>query len=142
MPDSTATRSPGGAADREPIAIVGIGCRLPGGVDGPESFWDLLAAGGDGLVDIPRDRWRLEKFYDPELSPGTSRVRRGGFLTWPVDRFDASFFEISPREADHIDPQQRLVLEVAWEALEDSGTPLERIAGTRAGVFVGGFTLD
>jgi acyl transferase domain-containing protein/acyl carrier protein len=135
--DSTITsRSP------EPIAVVGIGCRLPGGVDSPDTFWDLLSRGGDALVDVPPDRWNVEKFYDPDLSSGTSRVRRGGFLTGPIDGFDASFFEISPREADHIDPQQRLLLEVAWEALEDSGTPLERLAGTATGVFIGGFTLD
>jgi hybrid polyketide synthase/nonribosomal peptide synthetase FtdB len=126
----------------EPIAIVGIGCRLPGGVDGPESFWDLLMAGEDGLVDVPRDRWQVAKFYDPDLSAGTSRVRRGGFLRGPIDEFDAGFFEISPREADHIDPQQRLLLEVAWEAVENSGTPLELLAGTATGVFIGGFTLD
>ncbi len=131
-----------GAPVREPIAIVGIGCRLAGGVDSPESFWDLLVAGGDGLVDTPRDRWQLEKFYEPDSNPGTSRVRRGGFLTSPVDEFDAAFFEISPREADHIDPQQRLLLEVVWEALENSGTPLEQLSGTATGVFIGGFTLD
>lgn len=142
MPAPNAPSSASSTPERQPIAVVGIGCRLPGGVDGPESFWDLLIAAGDGLVDIPGDRWQLEKFYDPDLNPGTSRVRRGGFLTCPVDEFDAAFFEISPREADHIDPQQRLLLEVAWEALEDSGTPLEQIAGTAAGVFVGGFTLD
>ncbi|GAA1925355.1 type I polyketide synthase [Streptantibioticus ferralitis] len=130
------------AKEQEPIAIVGIGCRLPGGVEGPEAFWDLLTAGDDAIVDIPRDRWLADKFYDRNLGPGTSRVRRGGFLQCPVDEFDAGFFEISPREAEHIDPQQRLLLEVAWEAVEDSGTPLERLSGTSTGVFIGGFTLD
>src|SRR4051794_37171450 len=126
----------------EPIAVVGIGCRFPGGVDSPDSYWDLLSSGRDALVDIPRDRWQVEKFYDPGLGLGTSRVRRGGFLTGPIDEFDAAFFGISPREADHIDPQQRLLLEVAWEALEQAGAPLERISGSDMGVFIGGFTLD
>jgi hybrid polyketide synthase/nonribosomal peptide synthetase FtdB len=126
----------------EPIAIVGIGCRFPGGVSDPESYWDFLISGGDGLIDIPDDRWKAEKFYDPDLNPGTCRVRRGGFLTCHVEDFDAEFFGISPREADHIDPQQRLLLEVTWEALENSGTPLERLAGSATGVFIGGFTLD
>ncbi|MGH3249560.1 MAG: type I polyketide synthase [Trebonia sp.] len=131
--------SPGGW---EPVAIVGIGCRFPGAVDGPESFWDLLIDKRDALIDIPEDRWQADKFYDPDLAAGVSRVRRGGFLGRPVDEFDAGFFGISRREADHIDPQQRLLLEVAWEAIEDSGITLERLAGSAAGVFVGGFTLD
>jgi myxalamid-type polyketide synthase MxaD len=139
-PGSSLIRRPSGGL--EPIAVVGIGCRFPGGVDSPESYWDLLQAGRDALVDIPRGRWLVDKFYDPDLSPGTSRVRRGGFLTCPIDEFDAAFFGISPREADHIDPQQRLLLEVAWEAIENAGAPLERLAGSDTGVFIGGFTLD
>jgi acyl transferase domain-containing protein len=111
-------------------------------VDGPESYWELLISGRDALIDIPGDRWQAEKFYDPELGPGTSRVRRGGFLTCPIDEFDAAFFGISPREAEHIDPQQRLLLEVAWEALENAGAPTERMSGSDTGVFIGGFTLD
>ncbi len=129
-------------AGKDPIAIVGIGCRFPGGIDSPESYWEFLAAGRDALVDIPRGRWRVEKFYDPDLAPGTSRVRRGGFLAGPIDEFDAAFFGISPREAEHIDPQQRLLLEVTWEALENAGAPLERLAGSDTAVFIGGFTLD
>jgi len=126
-----------------PIAIVGMGCRFPGGVDSPAAYWDFLAAGGDGLVEIPPDRWQVDKFYASDASvPGMSRVRRGGFLTQRVDQFDAAFFGISPREADYIDPQQRLLLEVAWEALEDAGATLEELAGSATGVFVGGFTLD
>src|SRR3984885_4126551 len=126
-----------------PIAIVGMGCRFPGGVDNPVAYWDFLAAGRDGLVEIPADRWQVEKFYASDASvPGMSRVRRGGFLTQRVDQFDAAFFGISPREADYIDPQQRLLLEVAWEALEDAGATLEELAGSATGVFVGGFTLD
>jgi hybrid polyketide synthase/nonribosomal peptide synthetase FtdB len=112
-------------------------------VDSPASYWDFLAAGGDALVEIPGDRWLVDKFYAPGASvPGMSRVRRGGFLTQPVDQFDAAFFGISPREADYIDPQQRLLLEVAWEALEDAGATLDKLSGSATGVFVGGFTLD
>lgn len=140
LADAEVTRQSVGK--REPIAVVGIGCRFPGGVDSPESYWNLLSSGRDALVDIPRDRWLVEKFYDPNLGAGTSRVRRGGFLTCPIDEFDAAFFGISPREADHIDPQQRLLLEVAWEALENAGGALERVAGSDMGVFIGGFTLD
>ncbi|HKT03771.1 MAG TPA: polyketide synthase, partial [Rugosimonospora sp.] len=128
--------------NRDAIAIVGLGCRLPGGVDSPQTYWDLLTSGRDALVDIPESRWQAGRFFDADGTAGTSRVRRGGFLTGPVDEFDAAFFGISPREADHIDPQQRLLLEVSWEAIEDAGTPLERLAGTAVGVFVGGFTLD
>jgi myxalamid-type polyketide synthase MxaE and MxaD len=125
------------------IAIVGMGCRFPGGVDSPATYWDFLTAGRDALVEIPGDRWLVDKFYAPGASvPGLSRVRRGGFLTQPPDQFDAAFFGISPREADYIDPQQRLLLEVAWEALEDAGATLEELAGSATGVFVGGFTLD
>jgi myxalamid-type polyketide synthase MxaE and MxaD len=130
-------------AENSSIAIVGMGCRFPGGVDSPGTYWDFLTAGGDGLVDIPGDRWQVDKFYAPGAPvPGLSRVRRGGFLTQPADQFDAAFFGISPREADYIDPQQRLLLEVAWEALEDAGATLEELAGSATGVFVGGFTLD
>jgi acyl transferase domain-containing protein len=130
--------------DRSPsIAIVGMGCGFPRGVDSPATYWDFLTAGRDALVDIPADRWLVDKFYAPGASaPGLSRVRRGGFLTQPADQFDASFFGISPREADYIDPQQRLLLEVAWEALEDAGATLEELAGSATGAFVGGFTLD
>ncbi len=148
MPD-TASDSPAAdpiasaSAGSPPIAITGIGCRFPGGVDSPSSYWNLLTAGRDAIVDIPASRWRVEKFYTAEPSvPGMSRVSRGGFLTVPVDQFDAPFFGISPREADHIDPQQRLLLEVSWEALEDAGATLEKVAGSATGVFVGGFTLD
>src|SRR3954453_20649405 len=124
---------------RVPVAVVGIGCRLPGGVDSPKTYWDLLTAGRDALVDIPADRWQLSKFYDPDLSPGTSRVQRGGFLTPPIGPFDAGFFGIAPPEAAPIDPQRRLLLEGAWEALEDAGAPPEQLAASSTGVFVGGF---
>lgn len=128
---------------REPIAIVGMACRFPGGVANLDDFWSLMADGRDGIVDIPADRLDLEKFYDARAdAPGKIYVRRGGFLQQPLDAFDAEYFGMSPREAAYLDPQQRLLLEVAYEALEDAGIPLERISGSNAGVFVGGFMVD
>ncbi|WP_242395324.1 type I polyketide synthase, partial [Anaeromyxobacter oryzisoli] len=121
----------------EPVAIVGIGCRFPGGGDSPEAFWRVLVEGIDAIGEIPRDRWPIERFYDPDPQrPGHTHVRHGGFLR-DVDRFDCDFFGISPREAQRMDPQQRLLLEVAWEALEDAGVVPSRLAGERVGVYVG-----
>lgn len=126
----------------EPIAIIGIGCRFPGGVVSPESFWDFLCRGGDGITDVPADRWNLRTFFHPQRGKkGKAYTRKGGFLT-DIDRFDPSFFGISPREAHHMDPQQRLLLEVAWEAFEDGGMAPEQLAGSRVGVFVGLFMHD
>ncbi|MEV5838663.1 SDR family NAD(P)-dependent oxidoreductase [Nocardia sp. NPDC052112] len=123
-------------------AIVGIGCRFPGGIDGPDTFWDFLIGKGDGIVEVPPDRWSLDKFYDPDPdAPGRMYTRSGGFLTQSLWEFDADFFGISQREASIMDPQQRLLLEVAWEALDDSGMT-GRIAGRDIGVFVGGFMND
>jgi phthiocerol/phenolphthiocerol synthesis type-I polyketide synthase C len=120
----------------EPIAIIGIGCRLPGARD-PKSFWQLLRDGVDAISEVPPERWDLRDFYDPNpATPGKMSTRWGGFLQ-QIDQFDARFFGISPREAVRMDPQQRLLLEVAWEALEDAGLPVERLAGSRTGVFVG-----
>ncbi|WP_433201247.1 type I polyketide synthase [Nocardia sp. CA-107356] len=123
-------------------AIVGIGCRFPGGIDSPGTFWDFLVRKGDGIVEVPADRWSLDKFYDPDPeAPGRMYTRRGGFLTQSLWEFDADFFGISQREASIMDPQQRLLLEVAWEALDDGGMA-GRIAGRDIGVFVGGFMND
>ncbi|GAA1090791.1 type I polyketide synthase [Tsukamurella spumae] len=133
---------PRGTDRREPIAIVGIGCRLPGGVRSAEDFWDLLDEGRDAIVDIPAERWSADRYYEADRTPGKSRVRRGGFLTDPVDEFDPAFFGISPIEAHSMDPQQRLLLEVAWESFEDAGLRAEDLAGSRTSVFTGGFTLD
>jgi acyl transferase domain-containing protein len=121
----------------EPIAIVGIGCRLPGGADTPDKLWDLLQAGTDAVVEVPADRWSLDDLYnsDPD-APGKISTRWGGFLN-EVDRFDPHFFGISPREAHSMDPQQRLLLEVAWEALEHAGISAQRVEGSRTGVFLG-----
>jgi acyl transferase domain-containing protein len=122
---------------REPIAIVGIGCRLPGGVSGPESLWDALCSGLDAIGPIPRDRFDADALFSAGApAPGRIGTRFGGFLE-AIDRFDAAFFGIAPREAETLDPQQRLLLETAWEALEDAGTPPSSLAGSRAGVFVG-----
>jgi acyl transferase domain-containing protein len=108
------------AAERatpEPIAVVGIGCRFPGGVYGPDDYWRLLRAGVDAVVQIPRDRYDVETYYNPTPGvPGAIYIREGAFLDG-IDRFDAAFFGIAPREAINLDPQQRLLLEVAWEAL-------------------------
>jgi acyl transferase domain-containing protein/acyl carrier protein/phospholipid N-methyltransferase len=121
----------------EPIAIVGIGCRLPGGVRSADDLWDLLAGGVDAITEVPKDRWHLPAVYHPDPSkPGRMNTRWGGFLDH-IDRFDAQFFGISPREAAPADPQQRLLLEVAYEAVEDAGLTLASLAGKRAGVYVG-----
>jgi phthiocerol/phenolphthiocerol synthesis type-I polyketide synthase C len=128
----------------EPIAVVGMGCRFPGGVNNPEQFWDLLSAGRSGIVRVPADRWDADAFYtDDHTVPGTICSREGGFLTsWQPDEFDAEFFSISPREAAAMDPQQRMLIEVAWEALEDAGVPPHTIRGTETSVFVGVTAYD
>jgi acyl transferase domain-containing protein/acyl carrier protein len=132
---STDVRSSG--TSRAPIAIVGIGCRFPGGVAGPKAFWRLLRDGMDAITEIPPDRMDVAAYYDPRPAvPGKMMTRWGGFLE-QIDMFDASFFGISPREADRMDPQQRLLLEVAWEALEDAGQAVDRLAGSLGGVFIG-----
>jgi acyl transferase domain-containing protein len=126
----------------EPIAIVGIGCRFPGGVDSPDSFWRFLVEGREAVAEVPADRFDVEAIYDPRPAmPGKVLTRRGGFLD-QLDRFDAKFFGISPREAEQLDPQQRLMLEVAWEALEDAGQPPDRLDGKHTGVYVGVWLSD
>jgi acyl transferase domain-containing protein/NAD(P)-dependent dehydrogenase (short-subunit alcohol dehydrogenase family)/acyl carrier protein len=127
----------------EPLAIVGIGCRFPGGADSPESLWNLIVDGRDGVVDIPADRWDADRFYDSDpTKPGKMYVRRAAFLEESIEEFDALFFGISPREAELLDPQQRLLLETAWEALENAGIGADDLAGTDTGVYVGAFTVD
>src|SRR5262245_1539413 len=124
------------SGQNEPVAIVGLGCRVPGASD-PEGFWRILSGGIDAIGEIPRDRWDVDAFYDPDPdAPGKMYVRRGGFLN-EIDRFDPHFFGISPREAATLDPQQRLLLEVCWEALESAGQPPDRLEGSPTGVFVG-----
>ncbi|MFE0593660.1 SDR family NAD(P)-dependent oxidoreductase [Micromonospora echinospora] len=124
-------------ARTEPIAVVGMACRFPGGANSPEAFWTLLRDGVDAVSEVPADRWDADALYHPDPAmPGRVSSRWGGFLD-QVDRFDAAFFGISPREADQMDPQQRLMLEVAWEALEGAGQTTDRLAGSATGVFVG-----
>ncbi len=124
-------------ARTEPIAIIGLGCRFPGGVDSPEAFWSLLDGGIDAVSEAPTERWDAQALYDPDAeAPGRVTSRWGGFLA-QIDQFDPLFFGISPREAEGMDPQQRLMLEVAWEALERAGQTRERLAGSQTGVFVG-----
>lgn len=128
---------------REPIAIIGIGCRFPGGAHNPEQFWNILAEGVDGIIDVPEDRWDFRRFYDADKERiGKSHAFQAGFLQTRVDAFDPLFFGISPREAAVLDPQQRLLLELTWEAFEDAGLVNEKLKGSNTGVFIGGFTLD
>src|SRR5271170_8383931 len=130
--------------DTEPIAVVGMGCRFPGGADNPAQFWQLLQDGMDGIVRVPPERWHADAFFSDDHSvPGTICSPEGGFLTsWQPDEFDAEFFGISPREAAAMDPQQRLLLEVAWEALENAGITASGMRGTQTSVFVGLTTGD
>lgn len=124
------------------IAIVGIGCRYPGGISNPDEFWSFLINKGDAVTDIPKNRWNIERFYDPDPEmPGKMYTKRGAFLTTPLDEFDPEYFGISHREATIMDPQQRLILEVAQEALDDAGYA-NKVAGRPVGVYIGGFTND
>ena len=103
---------------REPIAIVGMACRLPS-ADTPDAFWELLDRGGDAVTEVPRERWNADAFYDADPSAAGKMMTRSGAFIRGADQFDPQFFGIAPREAQCMDPQQRILLEVAWEALED-----------------------
>ncbi|MEU6083853.1 SDR family NAD(P)-dependent oxidoreductase [Streptomyces sp. NPDC047108] len=135
-------RSPGTGGGAGPVAVVGIGCRLPGGIEGPEAFWEFLLAGGDAVSVVPTERW--QDFDDGSAATAAALARTprwGGFLT-DVAGFDAEFFGITPREAQLMDPQQRLLLEVAWEALDHAGMPAPSLRSSATGVFVGLSSLE
>ncbi|WP_338866156.1 SDR family NAD(P)-dependent oxidoreductase [Myxococcus stipitatus] len=129
-------------ARTEPIAVIGMGCRFPGGASDEASYWKLLRDGVDAVREVPASRWDAASYYDPERGvPGKMYGTRGGYLD-DVEHFDAPFFGISPREAETLDPQQRLVLEVAWEALENAGQAPDRLVGSKTGVFLGVMSND
>jgi len=129
------------ARDDDPIAIVGMSCRFPG-APSLQGFWQLLIEGRDAISEVPKERWDSEALYAKEpATPGKMCSKWGGFIDG-IDRFDADFFGISPHEAARMDPQQRVFLEVAWEALEDAGIAPAKLAGTRTGVFAGVCTSD
>nr|AIW82282.1 PuwE [Cylindrospermum alatosporum CCALA 988] len=124
-------------AKTEPIAIIGMGCRFPGNANNPEAFWQLLRDGVDAITEVPKSRWDIDEFYDPDPhQPGKIYTRYGGFLS-DVDQFDPQFFGIAPREAVSMAPQQRLLLEVGWEALENAGINPKKLVGSPTGVFLG-----
>src|SRR6187402_1857802 len=122
---------------KDRIAIIGIGCRFPGGINHPDALWKLLVEGREAVGEVPADRWNVQRYYDAEPGiVGKSIARRGGFIDG-IDQFDPQFFGISPREAPYVDPQHRLLLETAWEAIEDAGVVLDLERGTDLAVFVG-----
>ena len=132
----------GAIARAEPIAVIGMGCRLPGGANSPDEFWAVLRDGVDAVGEIPRARWDVDAFHDPDpASPGKIAVNAGGFITG-VAEFDASFFGIMRREAERMDPQHRVFLEVAIEALDHAGQARERLAGSDTGVFIASYYSD
>ncbi len=127
----------------KPIAIVGIGCRFPGASSSAEKFWKMMLNETDTIGDVPANRWDSKKYYsNNDARPGKIRAAQGGFLTENALEFDSMFFDMSPRESESLDPQQRMLMEVAYEALENAGIPLGTAKGSSTGVFVGGFMLD
>ena len=133
---AAAAPSPPSPQPADAVAIIGYACRFPGARD-EDAFWDLLCEGRDAIREVPADRWDVNRYYDQDpKAPGKMFVREGGFLE-DVDRFDAQFFGVSPREAIKMDPQHRLLLETAWHALENAHQPPDRLKGTKTGVFVG-----
>ncbi len=127
---------------KEPVAVVGMGCRFPGGANNPDAYWDLLNRGVDAVSEIPADRWDMSRCYDADYrTPGKTYCRHGAFID-EVDKFDCGFFGISPEEAKSLDPQQRLLLEVSWEAFENGGFDVAALKGGRVGVFAGMDSYD
>ncbi|MBP6601220.1 MAG: type I polyketide synthase, partial [Verrucomicrobiales bacterium] len=125
------------SASHEPLAIVGIGCRLPGGVNGPDSFWQMMVEGRSGIVPVPTDRWNRERWYHENVEIPSKMITKWGGFIHDFDKFDAQFFGISPREALRMDPQQRWMLEAAWESLEDAGMAPDSLRGSKTAVYVG-----
>jgi acyl transferase domain-containing protein/acyl carrier protein len=129
-------------SDAEPIAVIGLGCRFPGGVKSPAEYWKLLCGAVDAITEVPYYRWNVDDFYDPDpKTPDKIYSRTGGFLG-PIEDFDAHFFGISPREAASLDPQQRLLLETSWEAIEYAQLSADELFGSETGVFLGISMLD
>lgn len=128
-------------APNEAVAIIGVGCRFPG-ANNKNEFWRLLCEGIDAITEVPKNRWDVNKYYDPKRgTQGKMNTKWGGFID-NIDKFDPHFFGITPREAEQMDPQQRVLLEVAWEALEDAGQVIKHLAGSKTGTFVGVSTND
>ncbi|MFK7734716.1 MAG: SDR family NAD(P)-dependent oxidoreductase [Pirellulaceae bacterium] len=138
----TNNRNSSGTATPEPLAIIGIGCRFPGAANSWQEFWNLLDSGTDAISETPEERWNLQKFYAPdETLPGKTQSKWGGYVSG-IERFDPQLFGISPREAASMDPQQRMLLEVAYRAIEDAGQPTQKLAGNDVAVFVGISSFD
>jgi acyl transferase domain-containing protein/acyl carrier protein len=126
----------------EPIAVIGLGCRFPGDISGPDAFWHFLCEGRSSVTEVPADRWQPFDDGSPEISTALAATTRWASVLTDIDGFDAEFFEISPHEATAMDPQQRLLLEVAWEALEHAGIPAESLRRSQTGVFAGACATD
>ncbi|MFI0982693.1 SDR family NAD(P)-dependent oxidoreductase [Streptomyces sp. NPDC021093] len=136
-PAAVPSAGPGRAAPDEPVAVVGLGCRLPGGIETPDALWQGLREGIDAIREVPADRWNAREWLDPDpRTPGRMNTRWGGFVDG-IAEFDADLFRISPAEARQMDPQQRMALEVAWAAFEDARIVPTALSGTRTGVFLG-----
>ncbi len=131
-------------ASSEPIAVVGLACRFPAGANSPGQYWKLLADGVDAVAEIPPQRWDVQAYYDPDpAAPGKVYCRNAALVDQPlVETFSPEFFGIAPREAQAMDPQQRMLLEVCWEAIEDAALPADHVRGSRTGLFVGSCTDD
>lgn len=124
--------------ENDKIAIIGMSCRFPAGSNNIDAFWDTLMTGRDGIVDIPKTRWDVDKYYsEDENEPGKMYCKKGGFLDYDINAFDASLFNISPQEAQYLDPQQRLLLELVWEAFENAGMDIAKYYGSETGVYLG-----
>ena len=134
--------SPSCSRQFKPVAIIGMGCRFPGGANSPYQFWDNLVQGKDGIVETPSTRWSTDAHYSMHREKKGRQISKWGGYIDGMAQFDPNFFGISPREAETMDPQQRKLLEVSWEALEDAGQKPSALGGQPVGVFIGGFTVD